>query len=274
MTATADRATSASSGPEPQLPPTITYERRGHIAVITINRPEALNALSIEMMAGIDAAFAAFNADPDLWAAVFTGAGEKSFCSGGDLDETIHLLTSNQRGQLIPDDTKRFFSDVFKPIVAAVNGYCIAGGLEMLQGTDIRIAAPHATFGLGEVRWGLVPGGGSHIRLPRQIPWAVAMEILLLGRTITAERAREVGLVNEVVPMERLQERAIEIAELLCTNGPVAVRTAKEISVRAMNLEPGFVLERALSEKAFATEDAKEGPRAFLEKRRPEFKGR
>jgi len=144
----------------------------------------------------------------------------------------------------------------------------------MLQGTDIRIAAPHATFGLGEVRWGLVPGGGSHIRLPRQIPWAVAMEILLLGRTITAERAREVGLVNEVVPMERLQERAIEIAELLCTNGPVAVRTAKEISVRAMNLEPGFVLEGALSEKAFATEDAKEGPRAFLEKRRPEFKGR
>jgi len=172
------------------------------------------------------------------------------------------------------DTTKRQFSDVFKPIICAVNGYCIAGGMEMLLGTDIRIAAEHATFGLGEVRWGLVPLGGTHIRLPAQIPWAIAMQLLLTGKPIDAQRAYEVGLINEVVPAADLMTTAMDQAQKLCRNGPLAMKTAKEIAVRALGLESGFVLEKALGQKVLNSEDAKEGPRAFAEKRPPKFTGR
>jgi len=221
----------------------------------------------------MDAAFADFNKDPDLWVAILTAAGDKSFCTGMDLKEAIPMMkTGDELGY--QDHTKRPFSDVFKPIIAAVNGYCIAGGLEFLQGTDLRIAAEHATFGLGEVRWGIIPTGGSHIRLPRQIPWAVAMELLLIGRPITAKRAYDIGLVNEVVPLEQLMPTALKWAETICKNGPLAVRTAKEIAVRALGLESGFVLEKALGARVFSSEDAKEGPRAFAEKRPPKFTGR
>jgi enoyl-CoA hydratase len=146
--------------------------------------------------------------------------------------------------------------------------------MEMLQGTDLRIAAEHATFGLGEVRWGIIPTGGTHIRLPRQIPWAVAMELLLTGQPIDARRAYEVGLVNRVVPGGELMDAALDLAERICKNGPLAVRTAKEIAVRALGLEPGFVLEKSLGARVLASEDAKEGPRAFVEKRPPRFTGR
>jgi enoyl-CoA hydratase/carnithine racemase len=255
------------------LPPTMLYEKRDRIAIVTINRPEALNAFTPDMLQAMDAAFADFNKDPDLWVAILTAAGDKSFCAGMDLKAAIPLV--NEGDEMgYADHTKRPFSDVFKPIIAAVNGYCIAGGLEFLQGTDLRIAAEHATFGLGEVRWGIIPTGGSHIRLPRQIPWAVAMELLLMGRPITAKRAYDIGLVNEVVAADQLMPTALKWAETICKNGPLAVRTAKEIAVRALGLESGFVLEKAIGARVFASEDAKEGPRAFAEKRPPRFKGR
>ncbi len=256
------------------LPETITYEREGHIAVITLKRPEAMNALTPEMLVGLTDAFDDFNSDDDLWVAILTGTGEKSFCTGLDLGQTIPKITGGEDTSLIGDPTKRFFSDIFKPIIGAVNGFCVAGGLEILQGTDLRIAAEHAVFGLGEVRWGIVPGGGSHVRLPRQIPWAVAMEILLTGHPISASRAYDVGLVNTVVPADELMVEARKLADLLCCNGPVAMRTAKEIAVRSLSLETPFALESYLSARVFATEDAKEGPKAFLEKRRPQFIGR
>ena len=256
-----------------ELPPTMLYEKRDRIAIVTINRPEALNAFTPDMLRAMDAAFAEFNKDPDLWVAILTAAGEKSFCAGMDLKAAIPLV--NEGDEMgYADHTKRPFSDVFKPIIAAVNGYCIAGGLEFLQGTDLRIAAEHATFGLGEVRWGIIPTGGSHIRLPRQIPWAVAMELLLMGRPITAQRAYDIGLVNEVVAADQLMPTALKWAETICKNGPLAVRTAKEIAVRALGLESGFVLEKAIGARVFASEDAKEGPRAFAEKRPPRFTGR
>ena len=256
-----------------ELPPTMLYEKRDRIAIVTINRPEALNAFTPDMLRAMDAAFAEFNKDPDLWVAILTAAGEKSFCAGMDLKAAIPLI--NEGDEMgYADHTKRPFSDVFKPIIAAVNGYCIAGGLEFLQGTDLRIAAEHATFGLGEVRWGIIPTGGSHIRLPRQIPWAVAMELLLMGRPITAQRAYDIGLVNEVVAADQLMPTALKWAETICKNGPLAVRTAKEIAVRALGLESGFVLEKAIGARVFASEDAKEGPRAFAEKRPPRFTGR
>ena len=254
-------------------PDTMRYEKQGRIAIVTINRPEAMNSFTGEMLAAMDAIFAEFNADPDLWVAILTGAGDKSFCAGMDMKEAIpEIAGGNEMGY--EDHTKRPFSDVFKPIIGAVNGYCIAGGLEFLQGTDMRIAAEHAKFGLGEVRWGIIPTGGSHVRLPRQIPWAVAMQLLLTGQPIDAKRAYEVGLVNEVVPLDKLMPTAIELAETICKNGPLAVRTAKEIAVRGMALEAPFVLEKALGEKVLSSEDAQEGPRAFIEKRPPKFTGR
>ncbi len=256
-----------------QLPSTFTYEKRDKIAIMTINRPEAMNAFTAEMLRGMDAAFADFQADAGLWVAILTAAGDRAFSSGMDLKEAIPLLQSGDE-MGYEDHTKRPFSDVFKPIIGAVNGFCIAGGMEFLQGTDIRIAAETATFGLGEVRWGIIPTGGSHIRLPRQIPWAVAMEMLLTGKNLTAQRAYDIGLVNEVVPADKLMETALKWAEAICKNGPLAVRTAKEIAVRALGLESGFVLEKALGARVMQSEDAKEGPRAFAEKRKPDFKGR
>jgi enoyl-CoA hydratase len=258
---------------ELKLPPTFLYEKKGRIAVMTINRPEAMNAFTAEMLRAMDACFADFGRDDDLWVAIFTAAGDKAFSSGMDLKEAIPLLQSGDE-MGYEDHTKRPFSDVFKPIIAAVNGFCIAGGMEFLQGTDIRIAAEGATFGLGEVRWGIIPTGGSHVRLPRQIPWAVAMQMLLTGKPIDAKRAYDIGLVNEVVPRAELMPAAMKWAETICQNGPLAVRTAKEIAVRSLALESGFVLEKALGARVMSSEDAKEGPRAFAEKRKPEFKGR
>ena len=256
-----------------ELPSTIQYERKDHIAIITIDRPEAMNSLTAEMLTGIEDAMMAFQHDPDQWVAVFTAAGDKAFSSGLDLKEAAPMLTGGDTLGF-DDTTKRQFSDVFKPIVCAVNGFCIAGGMEMLLGTDLRIASEHATFGLGEVRWGLVPLGGTHIRLPRQIPWAMSMQLLLTGKPISAQRAYEVGLINEVVPADELMPTAMKWAEGLCKNGPLAMRTAKEIAVRALDLEPGFVLEKALGARVLASEDAVEGPKAFSEKRKPDFTGR
>lgn len=256
-----------------KMPETFTYEKKGKIAVMTINRPDALNAFTAEMLRAMDAAFADFNADNDLWVAILTASGDKSFSSGMDLKEAIPMLQGGDE-MGYEDHTKRPFSDVFKPIIAAVNGFCIAGGMEFMQGTDLRIAAEHATFGLGEVRWGIIPTGGSHIRLPQQIPWAIAMELLLTGKPISAARAYDVGLINKVVPAADLMDEAMKLAETICKNGPFAVRTAKEIAVRALGLESGFVLEKAMGQRVMDSEDAREGPRAFAEKRAPEFKGR
>lgn len=256
------------------LPDTIDYRREGRIAVVTLNRPSSLNSLTFEMMAGLERAFADFNADDELWAAVLTGTGSKSFCAGADLGEVIPKATAEGVGAAIGNPLERFFSDIYKPIVCAVNGLCVAGGLELMQGTDLRVAAEHAVFGLGEVRWGIVPAGGSHIRLPRQIPWAVAMEILLTGRPISAARAYDVGLINKVVPAGELMDEAMALAELICRNGPLAVRTAKEIAVRSLGLEQGFALESCLAQRVMASQDAQEGPQAFMEKRPPRFVGR
>jgi len=255
------------------LPETFTYEKRGRIAVMTFSRPHAMNSLTREMLIGMDAAFDDFNADPQLHVAILTGAGDRAFCAGMDLKDAIPALTAGD-SMGYADPAKRPFQQIFKPIIAAVNGLCIAGGLEFLLGTDIRIAAETAAFGLSEVRWGVIPAGGSHIRLPQQIPWAVAMELLLTGGTIDARRAYDIGLVNRVVPGEHLLDEAVAMADKICQNGPLAVRTAKEIAVRALNNEPKFVLEKALAARVFLSEDAREGPRAFAEKRKPSYTGR
>jgi enoyl-CoA hydratase len=255
------------------LPSTILYEKSGHIATVTINRPDAMNAITGEMSAAIDDAFDDFTEDENLWVMILTGAGNKAFCAGFDLKEAIpRVLSGDMLGY--EDPRKRQFSTVYKPIIAAINGPAIAGGMEMIAGTDLRIAADHATFSLGEVRWGLVPMGGSHIRLPRQLPWAIAMELLLTGEPLSATRALEVGMLNKVLPRDQLMVEAHALAETICKNGPLAVRTAKEIAMRSFDFESGFELERNLASRIFASEDAREGPAAFAERRPPEFKGR
>ena len=251
----------------------LLYERSGSAAVITFNRPEKLNAITIRTLELFDEYTRAADADDDVAALIITGTGDRAFSAGGDLDAMIPRIAEGTY-DVVTDSSKRFLSDCFKPVIAAVNGLCTAGGLEIMLGTDIRVAARSATFGLGEVRWGVVPGAGSHIRLPRQVPWAVAMQLLLVGDPIDATRAYEVGLVNEVVEDGQALERALQIVERLAENGPLAMRTAKEIAVRALSLEGPFALEHALSRRVMASDDAKEGPRAFIEKRRPNFRGR
>ncbi|GAC1593662.1 MAG: enoyl-CoA hydratase-related protein [Acidimicrobiales bacterium] len=243
------------------------------VAVVTLDRPSAHNALTVYMLNRLSEVMNECEQRADVRAIVLTGAGARAFCAGGDLEELIPRLTSGELEILISDPSKRFFSDVLKPVVAAVNGICVAAGLEMLLGTDLRVASDSATFGLPEVKWGLIPGGGSHVRLPQQVPWAFAMQLLLTGDHVPAQRAYEVGLVNEVVSSERVLDRGLELAHGMARNAPLAMRSAKAIAVRALQNEARFILEHAINRTVVASADAVEGPRAFIEKRRPRYLG-
>ena len=248
----------------------LLYEKKDHIAVITWNRPEKRNCFTPEMIDAYYAAFADFNKDDDLWVAVVASTGDKAWCSGGDLETMIPAVTSGKY-KINEDPTKRIYSDIFKPIICAVNGFAT---LELVLGADMCVAAENATFALGEVRWGMIAAGGSHVRLPRAIPWAIAMELLLTGRPIDARRAYDIGMVNRVVPLDQVLPEAMKLAEVICENGPLAVKTAKEICVRSWNHEPAFVLENALFQRVRHSDDAQEGPRAYQERRKPRFTGR
>jgi enoyl-CoA hydratase len=266
--------------------PHLIYEKRDGIATLTMNRPERKNAFSPEMMVQLAEAWKDFRDDDAMRVAILTGSGSEAFCAGGDLELLIPLIT----GARAPQDEwdKRLAADLrqiltailrpfelYKPIVAAVNGHAIAGGSEILQATDIRIASRDASFGLAEAQRGLVPGGGSMVRLPRQIPYCKAMEILLLGERISAEEAHRIGLINEVVEPERVLPRAHEIADRLSKNGPLALRKIKEVVLRTNGLPilDAFEIENECSAEVMASKDAREGPRAFREKRDPVFTG-
>jgi enoyl-CoA hydratase len=254
----------------------IDYEKKGRIALITINRPEALNCLNQADMEALGEAWLDFRDDDQMWVGILTGAGDKAFSAGADLGELVPKLNSGEAP--ISPTFPGFLKNIkcFKPIIAAVNGFCLAGGTEMLQGTDIRIAVKEATFGIPEVKWGLFPAAGSTVRLPRQIPYCWAMEILLMGDSITAEQALNIGLINRIVPRETLMDSAFEIAGRICDNGPLAVRAIKESALRSYDIpeEHAYFLEAFMAKKVFGTRDAIEGPRAFFEKRKPVFEGR
>ncbi|MBK9179571.1 MAG: enoyl-CoA hydratase/isomerase family protein [Acidimicrobiales bacterium] len=259
----------------------VRYEVDHRIAIITLDRPEARNALDPAMLYGLAEAWDAAEDDDDVLAVILTGAGDEAFCSGADLKLTIPGVTGGRGDeQRYPNTNRTLLRDRFfpKPIVAAVNGHCVAGGLELLLATDLRYAAEHATFGLQQVRWGLMPISGATVRLPRQVPHCRAMELLLLGDRIDAPTALEIGLVNEVVPAGPGQalDRAREIAERLCRNGPLAVRRIKEAVWRGQRLPQADALleELRLGTEVYASDDAKEGPAAFADKREPRFTGR
>lgn len=245
----------------------------GPVAVLTLDRPAKLNAFTMAMVEQLDAACVEIAADSTVRCVVITGAGGRAFSAGGDLESLLPATVGAGIDTVSPDPGRRFFSDLYKPIVAAIRGVCIGGGLEIALGTDLRIVGDDARFGLGEVAWGLIPGAGTHIRLPRQIPHAVAMQMLLTGQPIDARRAYEVGLVNEVVESDAVVARALEVAQQIARNAPLAVQTAKEAVVRGLSLTDGFVIEHALNTRVLRSEDAREGPKAFREKRIPRFTG-
>jgi enoyl-CoA hydratase len=256
----------------------LIYEKDGAIATMTFNRPEVHNAMSGDMGHAMGEALKDFEADDELRVMIVTGTGDKAFCAGADLKSAIPGITSlaSQDTAELGSRTDRPFAGLTKPVIAAVNGYALAGGTELLLGTDIRVASEHATFGLPEPHWGLVPFGGSHVRLPQQVPWARAMEILLTGDSITAQEALAIGLINRVVAHAELMPTAHAIAMRICRNGPLAVRKIKEAVLAAYNhpWDEAFAIESRISVTVLASDDAKEGPRAFAAKREPRFTGR
>jgi len=261
----------------------ITYEKKGRIATITINRPEAMNAIDRETSRELIEAWTNFRDDSALWVAILTGAGEKAFSSGADLRfaaEFYKNMTPFQRRQAsenlpgLGGITRHI--EIMKPIIAAINGYCFAGGLEMALACDFRLASENAVFGLLEVTRGIIPGAGGTQRLPRIIPLPKALEMILVGRRINAQEALRIGLVNEVFLLPELMPAAYRLAEELCQNAPLALQAAKEAVLRGLDmpLGEGLRLEQFLAEPVRNSIDAHEGVQAFLEKRKPEFKGR
>jgi enoyl-CoA hydratase len=268
--------------------PLIDGEVIEHAMLITIDRPEARNSLDLYHFRDLAAAWRDLRYDDEVWLAIITGV-PGNFMSGADLKTYIpqitELATEIGKGGVkeidgcrLDDGTRAVLRDVkiYKPIIAAIDGPCVAGGMEMLGGVDIRIATPNAQFGVMEPKRGLFAGGGTTARLPRQLAFPAAMEFLLTSEAFPAERALELGLLNEIVPAEELMATAAAWARRILANAPLAVQATKESVIRGLNgtLADAYVIEQELSQQIFATEDAKEGPKAFKEKRPPQWQAK
>jgi enoyl-CoA hydratase len=267
--------------------PAVLFEKADGVATVTLNRPEVRNAINAEVLCRLADAWQDINDDPAVRAVIFTGTGEEAFCAGADLDRLVRMMQGlrppeTEFDERIKNDPGIIYKgfmrsyDVLKPIIAAVKGYCVAGGTEFLGCTDIRVAADNAQFGLSEVKWSLFPMGGSTVRLPRQLAFCHAMEILLTGERIPAAEAFRIGLVNKVVPAAQVMPEARRYAEILKANGPLAVQAVKRSVLTGLGLptEQALANEFEIGIPVSMSEDAKEGPKAFKEKRAPVFKGR
>jgi enoyl-CoA hydratase/carnithine racemase len=257
---------------------TILYDRTPPMARITINRPEAMNAFDLATADQMARRFEEFDGDAELRVAIVTGAGDKAFCAGADLKKMYGGSRVEGAGELWDHARQHRLGQrlhVSKPVIAAINGYCLAGGLELALGCDLRIASTTASFGAPEVRWGILHGFGA-LRLPRTVPLSVAMEMLLTGDRIDARRAYEIGLVSRLVEPRDLLPTAQQLAERIAQNGPVAVKITKELTWRGLHQHPDEALRfyAAVTALNHGTEDSREGPRVFAEKRSPQFKGR
>jgi enoyl-CoA hydratase/carnithine racemase len=255
---------------------TLLYEKRGKVAWITLNRPQALNAVDWQTFQELSQAFLDFRDDRDCWVAVVTGSGTKAFSAGADIKDILPVLWDLRNDWWrLPSALVRGL-ELWKPVIAAVNGIAVGGGLELCLACDLRIAAENATFGVPEVKLGVVPGWGGTQRLPRAIPRAKAAEMLFFGESIDSWEAYHIGLVNRVVPLDQLLPTAEAWAERLCQIPPLAIRAAKEAMMKGaeMGLEDGLRLEAKLIDLLFTTEDHKEARQAFLERRKPQIKGR
>lgn len=263
----------------------IEFTVEDKIATIRLNRPEALNAMTPQMYQDLSKAWVEVRDNPDIWVAVVTGAPQPDrpperqvFSAGADLKLTIPA--QNEMAQVWQTQQDQILNrglEVWKPVIAAVNGLCLAGGMTLLLACDFRIGSEHSMYDLSEVKRGILPANGGTQRTIRQLPYPIAMEVLLLGRRLTAERAAHFGLINEVVPHDQVMDVAMDYARQLRAMPPLAVRAIKELAVRAhqgLPLSEGLRLEAIVSHTLKTTEDAKEGPRAFAEKRTPEYHGR
>ena len=250
----------------------VLFEKKGPIAYVIINRPERLNACDFETYTRLAEVWREFRDDAALRVAIMTGAGERAFCAGSDVKSNY----VERPGEDPPSSPFPAMFDLYKPIIAAINGHANGGGLEQALACDIRVAAEHAQFGLGEVRLGWLPGGGGTQRLARLIPLGRALEMLYTGNRIDAPEALRLGLVDYVVPMSRLMSKCEEIASEICKSAPLAVQRIKEAVLRGLDLPlgDGLKLERELYKWLQTTDDAREGARAFAEKRAPDWKGR
>jgi enoyl-CoA hydratase len=279
----------------------IHYEKDGHVVTITIDRPEARNSLDLEHFGQLADCWVRYRDDADAFVAILTGVGDV-YCVGADLKSFISVVTERatqlresggreavegsrytmahslvavlRDGAVLPETGEKFA--LYKPVIAAINGICAAGGMEMMWNTDLRVVADDAWFQLAEPRRGLFPGGGSTVHSARQLSWCNAMEVLLLADRIAPERAVQMGLVNAVVPRDRVMAKAREWADTICLNGPIAVRACKQSAKQStfLDLEAALANEMSFSASVFGSEDAKEGIAAFREKRKPVWKGR
>lgn len=278
----------------------IHYEKQGHVVTITIDRPEARNSLDLEHFGQLADCWVRYRDDEDAFVAILTGVGD-AYCVGADLKKFITIVTDHAKelaagkskekvggseytmahslvavlrdGATLPDGSE--FA-LYKPVIAAINGICAAGGMEMMWNTDLRVVAEEAWFQLAEPRRGLFPGGGSTVHSARQLSWCNAMEVLLLADRITPRRALEMGLVNAVVPRDQVMAKAREWADTICLNGPIAVRACKESAKQStfLDLRAALANEMSFSASVFGSDDAKEGIAAFKEKRAPRWTGR
>lgn len=267
--------------------PAVLFEKRNQIGYVTFNRPEVHNSFNPELLVRMSEIWEEAEKDDGVRAVIVTGAGKVAFSAGADLGKLIPLFTGARKPEdewdhklmhdrRIGDKAILRGYDFPKPVIAAVNGFCIAGGMEFIQATDLRVACGTASFGLQEVKWAIIPAAGSLARLQRQVPYCKAMEILLTGNRIDAQEAWRIGLINYVVPHENLIAKAEELAATIAQNGPLAVRAIKEAVRRCSGrpYEEAFKIENEIAREVIKSDDAKEGPRAFIEKRKPNYKGR
>jgi len=254
----------------------LLYEKRGKIVYMTINRPRALNAIDPETLQELSQALLDFRGDKDRWVAILTGSGNRAFSVGADIKEMLPTIGDIRNEWWRTPPTILRGLELWKPVIAAVNGHALGGGLELALACDLRIAAENATFGVPEVTLGIIPGLGGTQRLPRAIPAAKAAELLFLGQRIDAQEAYRIGLVNKVVSFPELLPTAEEWAQRLCEIPPLAVRAAKEAMIKGveMSLEEGLRLEAKLMDFLYTTEDSKEARDAWLQKRKPLLKGK
>lgn len=254
----------------------IEFEKRGKTAIIRINRPEALGAMTVKGHEELARALIVLRDDDELLSGILTGTGDKSFCSGVDIKDMLPFIKKTADRPWLQTATMMRGMELWKPLIAAVNGLALGAGMEMALACDIRIASENARFGFPEVKVGMFPAGGGTQRLPRLIPAALAAEMILTGKLIDAGEAFRIGLVNRVVPLEELMGAAEEVSARICEAGPLAVRTAKEAMIRGMSLgfEEGLRLETTLTPRVVFSKDFEEGIVAFSEKRKPRFSGK
>ena len=252
----------------------IEYVKEGHIATFTINNPEVMNALTPTQVAEWTDALIDFRDDRNMWVGIVTGAGEKAFCTGLNLRSAGQTAGGGQ-ARPIPKETLVRGLELYKPLIAAINGYALGGGLEIALACDIRIASENAQLGLTEVTLGLLPGWGGTQRLPRLVPFSVAAEMMIMGRRVKADEALAIRLVHEVVPLDKLMETARARAEKIAGSAPLAVQGVKEAMLRGieMSLADGLALESELGRRVNSSKDFAEGMKAFAEKRKPNYTG-